>query len=995
MIINSDNGRRVFVLEIAGLKYRYMSHNLSLSASNLEQNITTGIPFINVMGLISVGALSGSIDPAGGVASYQGVSVTLASRGARGAITDPHVVFGRCGARSEIIKAKLTQDIAYDDSPTLLIRVDRDLRGTFSTPAVVHIGAESFRVSSITATSLICGVRAVGGSQRQGHLITMGGTNVPEISTEITTFRGRRASLYMAHQFPDGSLSDFVEAVNGFIDNTPAVEEAEEISFSILPLAALASTVSSAMSAQSYLKQGFHYFGTIANRAEWAWRLVGQNNRMNIKAVDSSSAPIIVLTIDTEPELVELFDVTLPTASDGFERCHPRFPALYILNGQEFIEPSSVTATQITYDATNQPLLNVGDYLRLEPSPEIKRVSFSEQIVEWPAALNSQLGLLQAARSVDGTDGSWGRWSLAESEAVITPNAATQPYRLEFLSWTSRQALLNEFADAKYWGAVPSGPLRDDERLRYPLQFGDTPRADPRPGTTQTLTHLAPALNGRLSSSRFTLGGVARAWYQLREPLILCENGLGLPSAPDGNLYDVEVKYYDRVAGEVRRQWFIATHETTAIYSGDAVGVYVHLAPGSSVADNASFGDWQGQERAILFRSTRYNNKRPGELLLNILESGGGSAVNGAYDVFPVGLSIASSDIDEASFIAYDSTAGFCLSGTLSGDDADIQGALNGVLKLMGCALIMSRSSVTGRSLLSLQPLGAENARLLAQTISAEDWHTEPPPQWSSYEDIVTQITYRFAWSDAEQKFLAERTFVNQEAVSRYGGEMKKIDIEVRGLALEDVGDGAGDSFGFFLPTSARLFSLLSDPIREWRGSVGTGRSMFVDLGSYVRASSPHLKGYSDDYGVTDGIGFVRAIHQELMSEGCQLELISLGLKPVTWNAAALVTALPSSSSLTISAASFSDDDASFFAVGDIVDYLPAGDEDSAITGLEIASIVGQTITFTSAHSISASGGTLEPTTYANASAAHRADAYLASNTSPAVLGSNTAQVYA
>jgi hypothetical protein len=71
-------------------------------------------------------------------------------------------------------------------------------------------------------------------------------------------------------------------------------------------------------------------------------------------------------------------------------------------------------------------------------------------------------------------------------------------------------------------------------------------------------------------------------------------------------------------------------------------------------------------------------------------------------------------------------------------------------------------------------------------------------------------------------------------------------------------------------------------------------------------------------------------------------------------------------------------DDVSFLKVGDVVDYLPLGDHDNAITGLEIESISSNTITFTSAHGISNSGGTLEPTTYANASATHKADAYLA-----------------
>jgi hypothetical protein len=80
---------------------------------------------------------------------------------------------------------------------------------------------------------------------------------------------------------------------------------------------------------------------------------------------------------------------------------------------------------------------------------------------------------------------------------------------------------------------------------------------------------------------------------------------------------------------------------------------------------------------------------------------------------------------------------------------------------------------------------------------------------------------------------------------------------------------------------------------------------------------------------------------------------------------------------------------------------LPEGDEDNAITGLGHTgeSFFDQIITrefFTSAHGITSAGGTIEPTIYTSASASHKADAYLASNTSPPVLGSSTeAQEYA
>ena len=157
-----------------------------------------------------------------------------------------------------------------------------------------------------------------------------------------------------------------------------------------------------------------------------------------------------------------------------------------------------------------------------------------------------------------------------------------------------------------------------------------------------------------------------------------------------------------------------------------------------------------------------------------------------------------------------------------------------------------------------------------------------------------------------------------------------------------------------------------------------------------MTVSSPHLRGYSDDYGVTDGVGMVRAIRQNLMSEGCEIELITTGITAVNWNSAARVSSF-TTTTVTVDANKYSGstvDDVDFFAVGDVVDYLPAGNHDSSITGLTIFKIVGNVITFTAAHGISAAGGTIEPTTFLNASTSHKSDAYL-SNSSD-ILGSST-----
>ena len=176
----------------------------------------------------------------------------------------------------------------------------------------------------------------------------------------------------------------------------------------------------------------------------------------------------------------------------------------------------------------------------------------------------------------------------------------------------------------------------------------------------------------------------------------------------------------------------------------------------------------------------------------------------------------------------------------------------------------------------------------------------------------------------SKKKYMSNVLFSNQEAITRYGGERSKI-THTPGLSSDEFGRGAGDRYAEFLPISSRIFNLLSNPLRVWRGSIATGQSIYLDVGSYVSVSSPHLKGYSDAYGVTDGVGMIRSIRQELMSEGCELEILVTGLSPVAWNVTARVTAF-TADTVTVAENDFSSsavDDVSFFKAGDVVDYVP------------------------------------------------------------------------
>jgi hypothetical protein len=113
-----------------------------------------------------------------------------------------------------------------------------------------HIGAETVRASAATSTTVTVSNRGAGGTPIQIHSTTNNGTNVPEITTEIITFRGRRASIWIAQQSPDGTVSDYSEIVNGFIESTPTIEDGNTINISIVPLTALFDNSLSQVSVQ-------------------------------------------------------------------------------------------------------------------------------------------------------------------------------------------------------------------------------------------------------------------------------------------------------------------------------------------------------------------------------------------------------------------------------------------------------------------------------------------------------------------------------------------------------------------------------------------------------------------------------------------------------------------------------------------------------------------------------------------------------------------------
>jgi hypothetical protein len=384
------------------------------------------------------------------------------------------------------------------------------------------------------------------------------------------------------------------------------------------------------------------------------------------------------------------------------------------------------------------------------------------------------------------------------------------------------------------------------------------------------------------------------------------------------------------------------------------------------------FGDWLGEGSPIEISKGMIITRRPaGEVILQLLESGGGGAINGAYDLQLTGCNLNASVIDEQSFRSLNSASGITdWMFSLPADELTLREILDPMLKTMGACIVMNRDSFNPR--ISLVLLGHE-ADEDQTSLSDVDFLASKPPYWSNFEDIVTQFKFRY---DMHQEEPTTRIVNNYDAINRLAGETKSMELDLYGITSDILGGtNASDFLENFLPTYARLFRLYGQAVRMWHLSIGTGKGLALDVGSYLKITSAFLKGYADAYGVSNKIAMVQSISIDLMGEGTELKLIHLGDSSPSWNASAKIATIINTTTIEIESAFYSDADISYFKAGDIVDYVLQGSEATTLTKT-IASINANQITFTSNHGMSA-GGIIQPTTYLNASSHHTKRAYI------------------
>jgi len=1029
MSLADDYQRRRFALVIAGLPtvyYSQSSQGLS-SVPAIGTNIVAGGPARDfVEAIVGVSDYSAELDPIGGVASYQPITISLGID-RRGGSTDPGVILSRIGPRAEGVEhAFLTEGIDHSATMPQTVGTDRDVSSVYSAGDLAHIGAETFLVSATSATPDISfSARAVGETPIQTHQVSLGGTNAPELTSGICYWRGRRASIWVSPGRADGSWGGWVEYLRGFLDSTPSIEEGLSVSLEVVPITALIDQgLTGEVSRQTTLLHGYHHFEEGRNNiTEYALgihdpalstlpNLVGNG----VRDWNHHGAGVGTVMTSGQHEHAEIFDVTLARADGSLYHEHPRQGSLgFERNDGTMLKfrvfgYRTVAGVNIGYDMDDpRPMTDYhrSDHGYLLPNREIKRYE-ETGLIAWPSEFIKNFNAA-APSSISGLDGGYVQVRLGEDggrlQLRLLPFANT---RSKYHIWFWSHPAVVRFVDAglidfRYWSANGSRPpLGERELMAIPIDWAQPSRSNyPR-----HYPHDAASRDAELYRRAWQTDEIKLQAYNLRDyglgffqpsesRLLITDQLPGIPSVAGANPFHVTVVSYDRRRDDTIRQTIAVTHQTVVVYDGVDVGYQLHVAERQR-QDLVEVVDWASRgsdSRTTVALSNQFDSVPAGEILLRLLESGGGGQINGTYDVSAIGLNLPSSAIDEESFLAVSAATRLSdMSFALDGDDVDILDVVEGILKSLGAAIVLRRSGTDNERLkLTLIPVGMEQVSRVQQTIEAGDWIVDPPPSWGVHEASVNQLMISYDYDPVEAKFLGEVTVNNERAIQSYSQERLSMDLDLYGATAESLGQNSADLYSALRPLFTRIFRLASDPVRTWRGSVGFGKGHLLEVGAMVQVSSPHLKSYGDSYGVTDGLGLVRSVRQSLTGEGVDVELLHYGFDARGWNASAEVVAVISVTVLEFASLTYTrgrtpagdaTEDLALFEAGDVIDYLPPGDEDNPTTlTIQSVDLATNRVTFTGAHGVASAVGHIEPTSYNNAPSRHQLRAYLADAT--------------
>lgn len=867
-----------------------------------------------------------------------------------GDATDPGAIFGRFGPAGATLYGFLTEtikrDTAISPGTPLTVDVDTDF-SSLSFPRFVHIGAECFYAHSATSSTLTLYYRERLGTLPQAHIAdTLSGSR-PLVTTEPVYFRGRRAIVYERAMYADGGASDWIERWRGDIDTEPSFEDDGTIRLGIAPLTARLRAELGSTIKPTTLAAGYHYWsggiGVQVTHTQFA--LEGELYEETAEiASGAGSAAVKANTwtwsdnFATPGTLVSGHPrggILGHKTRNGLARASPTEPTA-IAGAAEFTAPANDPTEAI---AVGDPIFSVAT--SEEKTVEIVDTSGGAVLGKWPAvlleAVNTTTGW--APGTLAGYDGAWCDVTLHTSSQRgthlrVTPNcvpdklvrlyfrAAGGPYNV---MWGSRQ-------EPQSWSSA--GP---QARVNYPqlldplaLSYAD-PAEEPGVWTqrygaslsTQGFLALDPASRRRAiaiargidrevavgaevqTETVVPIHPLATAWYQQGERYILTRGPVLVPSGGESTVRIVQD------GDEIGTAVIIG--ETAVTDGGVTVGYALELHADYYTDPDLrlpSFAQHAGGAPVEIRPSVSVLGRPLAEALREILVSGGGGEVTGAYDTLSLGAgldmrvdtvnppNLFGADIDTGSISAIPSP-GSSLSFGLTWSDGDtLEDLIGGMLRVAGFALDISTDQ-QGRCQLRAVPLHIPASSNSLGTLTTADVAANPPPSTAT-DDAIYNVFEIVTGKDGGDSGEGGKVKIENAASIAAFSEAKKLEVELPGLVIDRSDIGALTEA--LRPIYTRLSATLAWPRYLWRVRVRAGLAATMGLGRTFAVQLPTLRIAGGKLGDATGYGVVRAVRGSLWNSTVDVELLYFGGAAAGWAPGAQVESVVSSTVVQVAA---------------------------------------------------------------------------------------------
>lgn len=993
-----DRRRVAYCIAIEGLPYRFCDSaapgtNVTAGRVYYSGGTTARAPVDLLDAVLDVGAVEARIDDVAPVAGQPSVTVVIRSTDAltlAGARVNPRDYLMRvAGPSSSTRRVNLLTALTHAPALTgaTTVEVTKDV-SAWTLPGVIHLGHEVIWANAAAGNGTPgnyyrftgC-VRGADNWVSQEHPVDTATNERPEVTSDVTTWRGRHASIHVAALDGAGVPIDWECYWEGVIESVPTCD-GPTCTLRIAPMSAVAA-----------YKLGVGPLARTAKSVGGAHQFrVGKCDRLDLSMrISLAGFPGWAVAADGATGVVTLW----ADAADSLDTIG-RTPTV------EWEGHSWATAEHDTATAWANPVLSFGAF-----SPLAQLVE-DELAAGHPTFISTRVGKVFPTRCplvlVDpaGAADQVVAWPRRLMDVINTP----QTWQTVIACWadpndTGRQNRMTHISLAPVgdsWALIatvqaagPNGASAEVSTLRGSNHcvggwlIGETAddvrgeKTANRPGGRSIPWDMdITSLETVSPSQRYMHQGPAAWWYQSGEPYIG-------PFSADiytggGSKQQIEVIG----SGDPVRMWINGSTSASHPETGATVYWFAVVNPDNQRTIVQMPSD---QPLSVQVVAAAYDSD-PGVYMLKLLVSGTGDGDNSAsYDVMPIGCNLPTRAVDFASFTR------LAAPGPLMGQDYEavrgksIAEQCAGLLLASGAQIASVYDSSLDSWQLALVSMGALDVRASVLTLTDSDLEAR-----NGRDPVTTEIDGRtvrayvvklnYSGDTAEEVNVS--CSVETNAAGSDSGQPLVIDLP--GVHVTSVGGRAQAAAEIIADARTRV----GVPRIRWRCAIRADMpgAIAIGVGSVVTLTSAYARGIDPTTSASGTVCRVVGFRRDLESNRLELELRPFPAYVGGWAQSAVVTAVPSVNAVTVDADTYSSADAASFEAGDVVNIFAPGDWANRVKKT-VTGVSGNTLTIVG-HGASV-GDIISARIYGQAQASQRTWAYIAD--SDGLLGTDAGQV--